>query len=437
VKRALALVAVAMALAAILRPNPSRQQLRPNIVLILIDTLRRDHLPFYGYPTPTAPFLSELAEHGVVFEHAHSTSSWTPPATASLFTSLYPFQHGVLRGFQLAQRLERLQGRSIRLTPVPGAAETLAEALSRRGYRSFAITENPNLVPEMGFAQGFRQFSAFPKNLDAETILKRLGEIRAELTGPHPYFLYLHFMDVHAPYRARPPLFDDSLADEAARKISAYDSGIRSLDERLREAFAACGWARNTLLLVTADHGEELGDRGSWGHGATLFGEVLDVPLLVYPPGGAAPRRCRERVSLIDILPTLREVAGLPPAAADRGVSLLGLIEGRGAPLAPRVLFAHLWRGTARDGSDRTLKAAIEGDWKWIGGDALGARLFQLSEDPAELVNRARDEPERALHLRDRYRDFEARSRKYSTEGVDLDLDSDALESLKALGYVN
>jgi len=436
VKRGIALVAVALALGAILQPLPTGPR-RPNIVLILIDTLRRDHLPFYGYGKPTAPFLSELAQHGVVFERAHSTSSWTPPATASLFTSLYPVQHGVLRGFQLAQRLERLQGTSIRLTPVPESAETLAEALSSRGYRTFAITENPNLVPEMGFAQGFRHFSAFPKSLDAETILKRLDELRPELQAKGPYFLYLHFMDVHGPYRPRAPLYDSTLVSEVERKISAYDSGIRALDERLRQAFAACGWQRDTLVLVTADHGEELGDRGSWGHGATLFGEVLDVPLLVYPPGGTPARRSAERVSLIDVLPTLREVGRLPRAAADRGLSLLPLIDGRRAALAPRTLFAHLWRGTARDGSERALKAAIQGDWKWIGGDVQGARLFHLPEDPLELVNRARDEPDRVARLRDHYRDFEARCRKYSGKARDTQLDADALESLKALGYVN
>ena len=171
----------------------------------------------------------------------------------------------------------------------------------------------------MGFAQGFRHFSAFPKSLDAETILKRLDELRPELQAKGPYFLYLHFMDVHGPYRPRAPLYDGTLVGEVERKISAYDSGIRALDERLRQAFAACGWQKDTLVLVTADHGEELGDRGSWGHGATLFGEVLDVPLLVYPPGGTPARRNAERVSLIDVLPTLREVARLPPAAADRG----------------------------------------------------------------------------------------------------------------------
>lgn len=435
-KRGVAVLAVALAFLATLRATPPRAH-RPNVVVILIDTLRRDHLPLYGYPKPTAPFLSRLAERGIVFERAYSTSSWTPPAAASLFTSLYPFQHGVLRGFQLAQRIERLTGARIRLSPVPAAAQTQAEALATRGYRTFAITENPNLVAEMGFAQGFSSFSSFPKSLDAETILARLAALGPELHKPGPYFLYLHFMDVHGPYRGRPPLFDASLVDEAERKVSAYDSGIRALDERLARAFAELGWDKDTLLVVTADHGEELGDRGNWGHGATLFGEVLNVPLVVYPPGGSAPRRVADPVSLIDVLPTLREAAGLRPSPGDEGVSLMPYVDARGPVPAPRALFAHLWRGDRQDGSERSLKAAIERDWKWIGGDVGGARLYDLRRDPGERANLAREQPERVEHLRELYRAFEARSRKYAGEGRDIDLDADALENLKALGYVN
>jgi arylsulfatase A-like enzyme len=436
VKRGIALLAGALALLAVFRPAP-RPARRPNVVVILIDTLRRDHLPFYGYARPTAPFLSRLAQSGVVFDRAYSTSSWTPPAAASLFTSLYPWQHGVLRGFQLAQRLERLTGVKIRLSPVPDAVETQAEALAARGYRTFAITENPNLVAEMGFAQGFRSFSSFPRSLEADTILARLEELRPELQKPGPYLLYLHFMDVHGPYRPREPLFDASLTDDAARKISAYDSGIRYLDERLARAFTTFGWEDNALVVVTADHGEELGDRGAWGHGATLFGEVLNVPLVIHTPAARAGRRVVDPVSLIDVLPTLREAVGLEASPRDAGVSLLPFVDGRRTPPRPRPLFAHLWRGDRKDGSERALKATIDGDWKWIGGDPTGVRLFHLPSDPNELVNRAREEPERVTRLRDLYRAIEGGSRKYAAAGRDVDLDADALENLKALGYVN
>ncbi len=422
----LALVAVARA------PAPARP---PNIVLILVDTLRRDHLPFYGYPEDTAPFLASLAEKGVVFEHAHSVSGWTPPAAASLFTSLYPFEHGVVRGLALAKRQQRLRGVEILLPRLPTTAETIPEALRRRGYATFAITENPNLTRELGFDQGFDRFDSFPTRLDAEPITERLLERATELRGREPYFLYLHYMDVHAPYRERPPLFDGSLEGNA-RKVSAYDSGIRTVDEHIRRASEALRWDEDTLLVVTADHGEELGDRGRFGHGAALFAELLDVPLLVHGPG-IPPRRVPDRVSLVDVLPTLREAAGLPAASTDAGVSLMPLLRDPDARLAPRPIFAHLWRRQAKDGREQALRVTILGDWKRIGGDSSGTMLFNLREDPRETRNRAREEPEREGALQRLYQQRETRARRYAGDTVEVGLDAEAIEGLNALGYVN
>ncbi|HET7292556.1 MAG TPA: sulfatase [Vicinamibacteria bacterium] len=432
-KRLLAALAGAVAFAAVLRAPAPR--LPPNIVLILVDTLRRDHLPFYGYPKDTAPFLASLAPRSAVFENAHSVSAWTPPAAASLFTSLYPFEHGVVRGLALAKRQERLKGVEIRLPRLPSSAETIPEALRRRGYATFAITENPNLTRALGFDQGFDRFDAFPTRLDAEPITARLLERAPELRRRAPYFLYLHYMDVHAPYRERPPLFDPSLEGDA-RRVSAYDSGIRVVDEHVRRAFEALGWEADTLLLVTADHGEELGDRGHFGHGASLFSELLDVPLLVHGPG-VVPRRVPDRVSLIDVLPTLREVAALPSAATDAGVSLAPLLRDPNARLPPRPLFAHLWRRQAKDGRELALRATLEGDWKRIGGEASGTLLFNLREDPGERLNRARDEPARERALQRLYQQHEMRARRYASETVEVGLDAAAIEGLNALGYVN
>lgn len=435
VKSLLALLAAALALLAVLRARPATPP--PNVVLILIDTLRRDHLPFHGYARDTAPFLASLAARGIVFDNAHSVSAWTPPAAASLFTSLYPFEHGVVRGIALARRQERLRGVEIRLPKLPRAAETIPEALRRRGYSSYAITENPNLTPEMGFDQGFSSFSAFPKSLDAETITQRLFEQAAEIESRSPYFLYLHYMDVHAPYRERPPLFDPSLQGDA-RRISAYDSGIRSVDEHIRRAFEGLGWERDTLLIVTSDHGEELGERGHFGHGASLYSEVLDVPLLVYRPGGAGGgRRVADRVSLIDVLPTLRALVGLPPAPSDAGASLWPVVVGREAGLAPRPLFAHLRRGERKDGREAALRATLAEDWKRIGGDPQGALLFHLVRDPRDQRNLAREQPEIAERLQHAYQAREARAHDYAGETVDVGLDAEEIEGLKALGYVN
>ncbi len=434
-KTVLCALAAFLAVGAALGPRAVRRA--PNVVVVLIDTLRRDHLPCYGYSKHTAPFLSWLAARGVVFENAHSVSAWTPPAAASLFTSLYPFEHGVVRGIALAKRQERLRGVEIRLPKLPRAVETIPEALRRRGYATWAITENPNLTPEMGFDQGFQSFSAFPKSLDADTITARLFEQAEAITSRPPYFLYLHYMDVHAPYRERPPLFDASLTGDA-RKVSAYDSGIHHVDAHIRRAFEGLGWNENTLVIVTADHGEELGERGHFGHGASLFSEVLDIPFLIYLPSGAdGGHRVKDRVSLIDVLPTLRAVAGLPTSASDAGVSLLPLLTDPAAGLPARPLLAHLRRGERKDGREAALRATLLDDWKRIGGEPRGAMLFHLPSDPREERNQARALPELEDRLQRAFREREAHAKSYAGETTALGLDAEDIEGLKALGYVN
>jgi arylsulfatase A-like enzyme len=210
------------------------------------------------------------------------------------------------------------------------------------------------------------------------------------------------------------------------------------VDAHIQRAFDALGWDRDTLLIVTADHGEELGDRGHFGHGATLFSEVLDVPLLVYPPGGAASgHRVSDRVSLVDVLPTLREVVGLPSAPSDAGTSLWPLVRDPGAGLNPRPLFAHLRRGERKDGREAALRACLDGRFKRIGGDPGGALLFDLRLDPGEHENLARMRPDLDKRLQGLYLDREARARSYAGETTQVGLDASDIEALRALGYVN
>ena len=149
-------VAAGAGLFLLLRQDRSR----PNVVVIVIDTLRADHLPLYGYAHPTTPFLSELARDGIVFDRAYSTSSWTAPATASLFTSLYPFQHGVVTGMVATLRARRLDP-TITLNAIPGEATTLPEIMRRAGYRTFGVADNLNICAAEGFDQGFDEFRSY------------------------------------------------------------------------------------------------------------------------------------------------------------------------------------------------------------------------------------------------------------------------------------
>ncbi|HET7295160.1 MAG TPA: sulfatase [Vicinamibacteria bacterium] len=404
---------------------------RPDLVLIVVDALRRDHLPFHGYPRNTAPFLTELAARGVVFERAHSTSSSTPPAVASLLTSLFPAEHGVVHGFSPSLRKDKPGRPRAHVTPLPDEAVTLAEVLGAAGYATFAVTQNPNVGAALGFTQGFASFDHYPKSIEAERIVARLEELKPVLQSRRPYFLYLHFMDVHAPYRARAPFFDESLADEGARRISAYDSGIHSLDARLRALFGRFGWDRDAFVVLTADHGEELGERGRAGHAATLFAEVLDIPLVMRPPGGlSVGRRHAVPVSLVDILPTLRQAAGLPPSSSDSGRSLLPFVEGRQVPWPPRPLFASL-----SPPDQEGLRATLLDGWKWV-GTPEGDLLFDLSRDREEQQNRAADDPERLARLRALHETFESGARRFQVDARTLALGEDDVENLRALGYV-
>ncbi len=413
-------------------PSPIPER-RPNIVLVVVDTLSRDHLPFYGYPKDTAPFLSELARQGVVFERAHSTSTWTAPATASLMTSLYPPQHGVTHGLMATRRLQR-QSETVRLNRLPDEAETLAETLLIGGYPTFAVTENVNISTTLGFQQGFLRFRNLRQESGADALNRRVFNWAGQLRKTQPHFLYLHYLDPHEPYTQRPPWYDPRLTGDE-RVVSAYDSEIAFVDQQLRLAWERLGWQRDTLLVITADHGESFGRKGAAGHGHTLFGEVLDVPLLVvFPDRRHAGRRVQERVSHIDLAPTLVELAGLPRRPAHEGRSLLPLLEGGAAPPS-RPLFAHLHRRQP-NGQELELHAVIDRDWKLVAGRGRAPLLFDLQADPGERFDLAARQPARVAELERRWTTFLERARRLQPDEQETVLDAEARERLRALGYV-
>jgi arylsulfatase A-like enzyme len=401
----------------------------------VIDTLRRDHLPFYGYSKPTAPFLSSLAERGVVFENAYSTSAWTAPASASLLTGMYPLQHGVVLG-RFAVRMVRDGGVPMRLNRVPARAETLAEAMRGAGYSTHAVVENANIRPELGFDQGFDSFHPLNPSQRADTITDKLAELRSSIQSRRPYFLYLHYMDPHRPYNKNPELFDPSTRGDE-RSISAYDSEIHHVDAHIRRSFESFGWSRDTVVAVTADHGEELGERhGFWGHANSLFSETLNVPLLFFGSDVAAGRRVVAPASHVDVLPTLRSVAGARDALIQPGLSLWPVIEGTAVSLPDRVVFADLWK--ARDGRpEPKVRVAIRGRYKRVEGERGGPYLFDLWLDPREMRNRIGLRSREADELRLALDDFERNARRLEPEYHDVVQDTSVNEELKALGYVN
>lgn len=439
--RRLAIVAVVagLGLAACGRETPpaeeTRSAARPNVVLVVVDALRRDAVPAYGASREVAPFLARLGERGVVFERAHSASSWTAPATASLFTGLHPLQHGVTSGLMATRRLQR-QGQRVRLNRVPDAAETLAELMGRAGYATFALTQNPNVSGLLGFDQGFRRFRNLPREDRAEALNQRLFNWTARIRRAQPYFLYLHYLDPHEPYSEHAPWFDGR-ARGTARVRSAYDSEVAHFDRHFQRASDHLGLEHDALVIVTADHGEGFGEHGLFGHGGSLHAELIDVPLLMaFPDGRGAGRRVAARVSHLDLLPTLAELCGLRPAREVLGRSLLAAIDGAPpAEFASRPHFAHL----RRQEPGRPLMeqhALLRGDLKLIAGGRRGPLVYDLARDPGELVNLAAQRPRERRELESLLEAFLRGVRPLAPEADEVQLDAQTQERLRALGYV-
>ncbi len=425
---------------------------RPNVVLILIDTLRPDHLGFGGYSRETAPFLAGLAEGGTLFERAYSTSSWTAPSAASVFTGLYPPRHGVVRGFfahfQNAQMAGASTGHTqpeqLMLPQLPQAYPTLAELFQEAGYRTYAVTTNINIGPEIGFDRGFDKFQRL-ESVPAAEVLAQLDRWKPEIMGEAqaPYFLYLHLNDVHAPYNQREQWYVDE-GDELAKFISAYDSEISYLDTILKQLYEQYELDDDTLFAVVSDHGEEFLDHGAYYHGFSLHAELNQVLMLLHGPQlGIPARRVPVNVSLVDVLPTLVELAGLGDEALNNamrnGRSLVPLLadgEPRERALVSansRAVYAH--RLARQDSQVLHSWAVMLGRWKLL--EKVGQRqLFDLWMDRAELHDVSGEHPAVLRELGELLDELKARGIDEHGTGVEVELDSEMLERLNDLGYL-
>ena len=298
--------AVAVSDLVLLPPSPAPGDSPPNLLVITLDTLRADHLPLYGYERDTAPFLTALGQRLAVYEQATSSSNWTLPAHASLFTGLHPYQHGAVhRNVPPAERGALHTG-----IPLRGSALTLAEILSERGTLAMGVVAGPYLHRRFGVDQGFALYSDLWAGLNrrAPSITDQALAWLEEF-GERPFFLFLNYFDPHIPLdpegyeggdaallaqhgidiaRFRwnqmrelglQPL-PEPLRDALMRR---YDSEIRVVDDELRRLFTALearSLLDHTLVVIVGDHGEAFGEHGTFGHGSALYQEETRVPLL-------------------------------------------------------------------------------------------------------------------------------------------------------------
>lgn len=423
---------VALWRVAPLRPANVKRMLDPhdNVVFVVIDTLRADHLPFYGYPRDTAPFMSALAANAVVFENAFAGCSSTAPAMASIFTSLYPSQHGIKTGMRATQRLQREEP-TLALNRIPQELLTLPELMKASGFKAFGVADNLNIGPEMGFTHAFDAFRTYryegaPKV--NETVLSYADQLDSR------YFLYVHYMDPHAPYHRRQPWFD---REHLRADVAAYDSEIRYTDEHLKALFERFGWRDNALVVILSDHGEEFGEHGGHGHGKTLYPETIKVPLLIYHRN-LTPRRILDTVHTIDVLPTLAEILSVEPLPYWEGRSLVPYLKhGHGG--SERVVFSQLLREPAHPRD--SIQAAIDGRWHYIQTEVTPLRheLFDLNTDPHaqhDLASAA-DQHTRVTNLAHQLEALNAKAPPRPDEHVEITMDEDMVRTLKTLGYID
>ncbi len=431
----------------------------PNVIVIVVDTLRADHLSHYGYTRETSPGLAEFAARATRFTRAYSTSSWTQPSIASLFTGLLPASHNVV----------------VRGAVVSAELETVAERLAQSGWQTAAFSGNMLVGKLTGYDQGFGHFIAhegntlaYPDLSQIHATAERWLDDRAD--SPEPFFLYLQPMNCHGPYNVPAERQTDLLGYEPSREfeyrgeimqsvvtgadLSAreqvtpellqsltdqYDTAIRySLDTvgQLLQSLHSRELYDDSLIILTSDHGEELFDRGGFSHGYSLYEEVVRVPLWVKLPGQTRSVVVEHPVSLVDIYPTILDVLSLEIPAELHGISLLPLLDSDPAttPSSFRpILFETRWR-------DRAVAAAIRmGPYKMIDlrsnyeGRGNLQMLFDLENDPDELEDIAALHPEivepMVIEL---LRVLTAGENPNEVETVDLDP-----KALEALGYLD
>ena len=432
-----------------------------SVLLITIDTLRADHLSAYGYARPTSPHIDAIAKEGTLFERAYTFWPKTRGSFVAMLTGKPPSGSGYSKTHPVLLDLNA----------------TLASILKAAGYTTNAIVDNPNVAAALGYAKGFDRYRETweDKALATETLRARAitegGMAFLQASRPDkPFLLWLHYVNPHAPYEPPAP-FDTMFGPREAERgprllvvpgfhggipkqwarpgrdrlgdyVSLYDGEIASVDQEVGlviRALRASAMKDHTVVVITSDHGESLGEHDYYfDHGENVFEPSLRIPLIVVNPGSPAGRRSAAWASTLDLLPTVLDAVKVswPPDLA--GVSLLGVVEGKAAPRRDR-LFAQ---------NDRNLIATFDQQFKIVASpEGEGARfaLYDREKDPGETRDVAKEQAEGLRAERRELELFVERSdREWARTRPLLEgrpegprLTAEACERLRALGYVD
>lgn len=435
-KRLLALVVAVAAIIVLAQWQPWKPRHR-NVVLIMLDTLRADHLGIYGYERDTSPVLDAFARENIQYTYAITSAPWTPPSVASMFTGKYPASHGMMppNGRQLAMKSSAV---------LDGDNLTLAEMLSAQGYQTIGISPNPWIKKDFGYDQGFDKF-IFRERARADAITRLAGRQLDELSPDKPFFMYVHYLDPHDPYTPPAP-FDTMFSGPLQRReyspemldiIRRYDGEIRFMDSELGNLFQHLkqrGLWDNTVIAIISDHGEQFKERGELGHGFRLFNEEIHVALLLKAPG-EKPRVINEVVSPVDIFPTLLKLSNSDaPHPRSEGVVLTDETRlAKRAGVLSEIRRVHNFKSFTR--RDRKRLILNYGDPS-VGDEAapVSSEIFDAVADPLELSPLQDEQLTKEMKL-----DFDAlfsEATEHTIEAADSSLSDETLEQLRSLGYL-
>ena len=438
-----ALVALLLGLAACSEPR------RPNVLFVVVDTLRADRVGEPGRERGVTPYLQRFAEGATRFEACHAHAPWTLPSCAAILSGRHPAEHGA--GGNLGDGMRRLAD----------GVETLPGVFGAAGYRTHAIVNVAFLGEQFGVTREFGGLDAvhFDSNTEvrrAETTTDAALEWLGGAGDSEPFLLFVHYFDPHAvydppqPFRrnfALPQDRDDAswvfgtrqqmmalragrLRPDAAtlrRAEALYDGEVAYTDAalgRLLDGLAALGLDDDTIVVITGDHGEEFGDHGGFEHGHTVYDELTHVPLLLRAPGRGAGTVTTD-VRHVDLAPTLCELADLAPAAGFVGRSLAPGLGGR--PLEPRPVLAqgNMW-GPA-------LTSWRQDGWKLVREPGRD-RLFHVAEDPGEQTDLAAEAPEELSRLGEALERALAGFQALAA-GSEVEVQGELLEWMRQMGY--
>jgi len=467
------LLAAAWAGGAQMKPPPTPAPLSPrgaapagapNVVLIMVDTLRADHLSCYGSAAVKTPHIDALAADGLRWVNTFSQASWTRPSVATILTGLYPSSHGAIH------KADRL----------PDRVDTLAEVLGRAGYHTVGFADNANISQAFNFQQGFDEYRYlapdfffgasepaaqlalysglrlvrerfFAHYVDVHHYYQPAEVVTAEVrrwldrgARAEPFFLFAHYMDPHDPYFAHPfngegyarVAHPNPPPARAERLHHLYEGEVAYLDEHLGVLFDDLkrrGLYDKTMVVLTADHGEEFREHGGWWHGTTLYDEQIHVPLIVKPAGAHGLAQVRDELATsLDIAPTIVAAAHAQPAAAMQGHVLP--LDGGAAP-ARESTFAE------EDLEGNVLQAVRTRAWKLVTANPGNPRglapeeLYDLPRDPGEQRNVVASAPADADRMRAALGRSVLEAREHGGASEQIGVDAATKARLKALGY--